>query len=482
MKLLERSINNRFLVFINVILIITGCIAKPESARSVTLPSLNPIVKKVIPAVVNVKTSFVVERNLNNYFPFNSPNFKMPEHFKRFFKQPGSRSPGKFRNRGVGSGVIISKDGYILTNNHVVERASDIKVKLNNNKEYNAKVIGKDPKTDIALIKINAKEELPYANLGDSSGLNIGDWVIAIGNPFGLSHTVTAGIVSAKGRKNVNPSGRQGYYNFIQTDASINPGNSGGPLIDMKGRVVGINTAIIRTAQGIGFAIPINLAKSLIPQLKSKGRVTRSWIGIRIQRVTGDLAKSFGLDSAKGALVSDVIEGTPGHKAGLKAGDIIIKFDGKEIKDSSDLPWYASMAGVGKKVEVEIFRKGKTKTLKIKLEEMPDHIGKKRRLPRKSAEEKGVLGIKVRNIPSERRRSLGLDKKDGGVVVSGIDRSSRAYEAGLRRGYVILRLNDEDISGPEQFIKILKSVKKGTIVRMFVKVRSGSMFLAFKKQ
>ncbi len=474
----KNSIN---VIFAAATIIAAGCFIRPVPGMSGTIPSLNPIIKKLVPAVVNVKTEFKMKSNINGDNRFRGPDFDLPDDFKKYFKgfpgMPFPRIPRDFRKKGEGSGVIISGDGYILTNNHVIDNATSIIVKMNDRRQFKAKVIGKDPKSDIALIKIDSKEKLPYAELGDSSGLKIGDWVIAIGNPFGLEHTVTAGIVSAKGRKEVNPGGRQGYYNFIQTDASINPGNSGGPLIDMNGKVVGINTAIIASGQGIGFAIPINLAKSLIPQLKARGKVTRSWIGIRIQKVTDELAKSFGLKRAGGALVSEVMKNGPGEKAGIKTGDIILTFDGREINDSSDLPLITSMAGVGKEVEIVVLRDRKKKRLRVKLGELPDDTsitGKEDRGKTGTP----VLGIKVRKLSESERKQYGIGKS-GGVMVEDVDPGSMASEAGLRQGHVIIKLNGRKISGPRGFNIMLKGVKKGETVRMFIKIRDGSMFIAF---
>lgn len=468
-------------IFTALTIIFGGCITKPAAVMSGPIPSFNPIVKKLAPAVVNVKTEYTIKNNFNNDNRFRRPDFDVPDHFKKYFRDfpgmPFPRIPKEFRKKGVGSGLIISGDGYILTNNHVIDNATSITVKLNDRRQFTAKVIGKDSGSDIALIKVDSKEKLPYAELGDSSGLMIGDWVIAIGNPFGLEHTVTAGIVSAKGRKEINPGGKQGYYNFIQTDASINPGNSGGPLIDMNGKVVGINTAIIASGQGIGFAIPINLAKSLIPQLKARGKVTRSWIGIRIQRVTEELARSFGLKNARGALVSEVMKNGPGEKAGIKAGDIILTFDGRKINDSSDLPLITSMAGVGKEVEIVVLRNKKKLRLKVKLGELPDNMGITGKKEHRGSGSP-VMGIKVRELNKSEREHYGIGM-GGGVMVEDVDPNGMAYEAGLRNGHVILKLNGRKISGPQSFKMMLKGVKKGETVRMFIKIRNGSMFIAF---
>src|SRR3990172_5254824 len=288
-------------------------------------PSFEVIDKKTMPVVVNISTT--TQRSGRG-----GSNDPIEEFFNRFF---GETPPRENSQRSLGSGILISKDGEILTNYHVVRNADAIKVKLADQTEFEARLIGKDDRTDLAMIKIRRSGgNLPFARLGSSSHLDVGDWVMAIGNPFGLDHTVTAGIVSAKGRV----IGAGPYDNFIQTDASIHPGNSGGPLFNLKGEVIGINTAIIAGGQGVGFATPINMAKDILLQLKEKGRVTRGWIGVSIQEVTPDLAKSFGLKDKQGALVSSINKDEPADKGGIKAGDIIIEFDGKEIKEVSDLP------------------------------------------------------------------------------------------------------------------------------------------------
>ena len=439
------------------------------------LPSFTEIVKKAQPAVVNISTTQVVKQR---GLPFGGQHgFQMPDYFERFF---GQQIPREYKNKGLGTGFIISQEGYILTNNHVVEKAEEILVKLNDDREFEAKIIGTDPKTDIALIKIDSKKDLPFIEFGDSSKLQIGDWVLAIGNPFGLEHTVTAGIISAKGRKEVNPGGRQGYYNFIQTDASINPGNSGGPLRDLEGHVIGINTAINAAGQGIGFAIPVNMAKKLLPQLKSKGKVTRSWIGIRIQKITDELAKSFGMKETRGALVSEVVENGPADKAGIKSGDVILEFDGEPVKNSNDLPWLASMAGVGKKVNIKVYRDGYVKTLSIKLGEMPDNNSES--LPNSIEEdvEEKTLGLKIKNLTKEMQKSLGIQAQEG-VVVADVNSDSKSFEAGVRRGDIIVKVNSTEIKSVKSFIKTVEKIKDGGVVRLFIKRQGGSLFLAFEK-
>src|SRR5574341_213043 len=286
--------------------------------------------------------------------------------FEDFWNNFFGTLPREQKRRSLGSGFIVSDAGYILTNNPVVEQAEEITGTLLDKGEHNAKVVGTAPKPDIALIKSNAGKKLPYVRLGDSEALEIGEWVVAIGNPFGLGHTVTAGIVSAKGR--IIGSGP--YDDFIQTDASINPGNSGGPLFNLKGEVMGINTAIVQGGQGIGFATPIHLAKSILGQLKEKGRVVRGWLGVYIQRLTPDMAESLGVAGKKGALVADVTKEGPAAKAGIRSGDVIVKFDGKAVSDEHELPQAVASTKVGKKVDVVVLREGKEFTIPVTIGEM----------------------------------------------------------------------------------------------------------------
>jgi serine protease Do len=323
----------------------------------------------------------------------------------------------------------------ILTNNHVVENAKDITVTLADKREFSAKVVGRDPKTDLAVLKIEPTGDLPVAKLGDSDTLQVGDWVMAIGNPFGLSNTVTAGIVSAKGRV----IGAGPYDDFIQTDAPINPGNSGGPLFNERGEVVGINSAIFSQSGGnigIGFALPVNLAKQLLPELETTGSVTRGWLGVSIQKVTPDLAKSLGLDNAQGALVADVTSSSPADKGGIKRGDVIVSYSGKKIDESSTLPALVAATPVGKTVPLEVIRNGKTKTLEVtvsKLTEQEVAIDE-------PTAQKGKWGLALRDLRPEERERLGL-KEDEGVMVTGVQPDSPAAESGVQVGDVILQVN-----------------------------------------
>ena len=365
--------------------------APPAAAQAVPAPaegkgrpdSFAALVKEVKPAVVNISTTQVIRAPRGRPLPFG-PN--LDELFERYF---GDRIPREQRTQSLGSGFLIDKDGYILTNNHVIERASMIMVKLSGNgREYEAKVIGRDPRTDLALIKIDARADLPVVRLGDSDALDVGDWVIAIGNPFGLAQTVTAGIVSAKGRV----IGAGPYDDFIQTDASINPGNSGGPLFNARGEVVGINTAIFSETGGsigIGFATPINLAKELLPQLKAKGRVSRGWLGVSIQPMTPELQRQLRLPTASGALVAEVMEGSPADRAGIQPGDLIIAFDGKEIRDSAELPRLVAATPLGKEVLVRLVRGAREVSVKVTIRELQE---------RAAASTEGPISVAVKPI------------------------------------------------------------------------------------
>ena len=338
---------------------------------SVTPDSFADLAEKLKPAVVNISTSKTVRSGGLQMFrePFGqgSPfeQFFGDDFFRRFF---GDIPERQFEQKSLGSGFIISEDGYIFTNNHVVEKADEILVKLSDEKEYKAKVVGTDQNIDIALLKIEPDGRLPVVTLGDSSRLRVGDWVVAIGNPFGLNQTVTAGIVSAKGRV----IGAGPYDDFIQTDASINPGNSGGPLFNLAGEVVGINTAIVAQGQGIGFAIPVNMAKDVLDDLKTRGKVVRGWLGVSIQEISEDIAKNLNLKSREGALVADVFEGDPADKAGLRTGDVIVGIDGEKVKDTHDLLQKIARMRVGQKTTVQVLRNGKEMIFSVTVSERPD--------------------------------------------------------------------------------------------------------------
>ncbi len=443
----------------------------PAGRDLVQLPSLAPLVEKVEGAVLTITVEGTANASANEPF------------FRGFgFGFPAPDMPTK----GQGTGFLIHEDGFALTNHHVIENADTIKVRLGSTQEwYDARVIGTDPKTDVALIKLEGnRRDWPYIPLGDSDRLGIGDFVVAVGNPFGLSQTVSMGIISANHRRDIMPSGRQGLYDFLQTDAAINPGNSGGPLINLRGEVVGINAAVNRAGQGLGFAIPINLVKKLVPQLQSSGSVSRSLIGIAIREVTPELAKGFGLEAPRGALVAQVVEDGPAAEAGIEPGDIVTTFDGKPIGDHSDLPLLAAHAGVGKKVKVDVLRDGRRKTLNVKLGELPKGDGPVHphlRQGQGEAADAGKLGIKVQSLDDEMRRRLDLRSGARGAVVIGVQPGSPAADAGLRPGDLIIKANGKQVGSARDFVKAAGKVQSGRVVKMLVRRGGSTIFLAVVK-
>ncbi len=425
--------------------------------------SFADLAEKLKPAVVNISTTKTVRPRGGMLFgsPFGEGSpfdryFGGDDFFNKFFGEGQQR---EFKQKSLGSGFIISFDGYIFTNNHVVEQADKILVKLSNGeKEYEAKVIGRDAKTDIALIQIKPDKDkkLAVADIGDSDKLRVGDWVLAIGNPFGLSQTVTAGIVSAKGRV----IGAGPYDNFIQTDASINPGNSGGPLFSMDGKVVGINTAIIAQGQGIGFAIPINTASTMLPQLKAKGSISRGWLGISIQDVTEDIAKAMKLKETTGALIADVFEGDPADKAGLKAGDVIVEINGKPVKNSHELLMLVAAFTVGEKVDVRVIREGQVKRFSVTIAE--------RKEKDELAAGSGHFGMKVRDITPDIARRLGLPEQTGVIVVA-VQEGSTADEAGIRPQDIILQINWVNITSSKDYEREILKASGREVVLLKIK-------------
>jgi serine protease Do len=447
------------------------------------LPNFADLAEQLRPAVVNISTVATETAGPQGPIPhpFGGPGGRGgpgdPNEQFRDFWEPFERyfgQPRKQKQRSLGSGFVIDADGLIVTNNHVVENADEIVVQTATDKEYKAKVVGRDPKTDLAVIRIDPDgEKLTPVKLGDSDKLRVGDWIFAIGNPFGLSNTVTAGIVSAKGRF----IGQGSYDDFIQTDAAINPGNSGGPLVNLKGEVVGINSAIYSRSGGnigIGFAIPINLAKELIPQLKEKGKVVRGWLGVYIQKVTPEIAESLKLESSHGALVADVMDDTPAGEAGVQVGDVIVEFDGHPVKESTDLPLLVARTPIGKRAQMKIIRDGAEKTLTVTVGELKE-------------EEVAVasggsseLGIAVQNLTPEIAESLGIDPKTKGVVVAGIEPGSPADDAGLQRGDVILEVNRTPVPNESAYKKALKRVEKGKSALLLVRRGDNTIFMALK--
>lgn len=410
--------------------------------------------KKVTPSVVNIST---VSRKKSV-----QPFFEMNPLFEDFFGAPQTR-----RDKSLGSGFLISTDGYIVTNDHVVRDAESIQVKLSNDKVYDAKVVGGDPKTDIAVIKINTTA-LPVAVLGDSDKLDVGQWAIAIGNPFGLDRTMTVGVISATGRSNV---GIETYENFIQTDASINPGNSGGPLLNVYGEVIGINTAIVAAGQGIGFAIPINMAKPVFTQLIQKGSVSRGYMGVTIQPVTEELATSFGLKQARGALVNDIIKGSPADKAGVLQGDVITALNGTEVKDPSHLQRLVAEAGIGKTAKITVFRDGKNIELNMTLASA-DSAPKQRRDSGGGQHQGGegdLLGLVIEDA-----------EQGAGVVVVDVVRNGAAAEAGIRRGDLIVSINRKRVSNKAEYSRILQQAGRSGSLTILVRRGDASIYFALR--
>jgi len=445
------------------------------SQAGVAPESFADLVKKNSPAVVNVFTERVVKgrdriREFFGPMPFGpGPHDQFREFFEKFFGD----IPKDFRQRSLGTGFIIDSKGLMVTNNHVIEGAEKIKVKLAEGKEHDAEVKGRDPKTDLALLQIKGPGPFPYLPLGDSDAIQVGDWVLAIGNPFGLGHTVTQGIISAKGRV----IGAGPYDNFLQTDAAINPGNSGGPLINLKGEVVGINTAIVATGQGIGFAIPSNLAKSIIPQLEEKGKVTRGMLGVQVQTVTPELAKSFGLAEPRGALVAEVNPGTPAEKAGIKRGDIIIEFNGTPIKEMNELPRLVAATPPGTKVTVKVLRDGKEKTFSLTVTELKEE---RQALLGDEEEEEGIsVGLAVENLTPELARRFGL-KETQGVVVMRVVPGSAAAEAGIRPGDVILELNGQAVRSAIDLQAQLKKMPPGAYARLLIRRLGHTLYITME--
>jgi len=447
-------------------------------AQTNELPDFTGLVEKHGAAVVNISAT-QTSNTLNNHISPEMPGIPENSPFYDFFKrhmQPFP-APRKSEPKSLGSGFIISSDGYILTNAHVVETADEITVKLNDKREFVAEVIGTDQKTDIALIKINATE-LPKVTQGNPENLRVGEWVIAIGSPFGFEHSVTAGIVSAKGRS----LAQENYVPFIQTDVAINPGNSGGPLFNMKGEVVGINSQIYsRTGgfMGLSFAIPINVATEIAGQLKVSGKVSRGRIGVMIQEVTKELAESFGLSDSKGALVVSVEKSSPADLAGIKARDIILQFDEKEVTTSSDLPRIVGNTKPGSKVSVQVWRNSSFKTIKIEVGETRSDEATDSRKSRqnKKPDTSNRLGLALNEITAEQKKQLDIT---GGLLVEDVQPNGIASRSGIRIGDIILGFNSTDVKNVDQFNQLLNQTKSGKNIALLIKRGDLTTFITMK--
>jgi len=467
-----------FAMLLAAVIIFSGAFYPPYSiaAKSDTaflLPdSFSNLAESASPAVVNIRTVKTIKGGGRVFRQFKKGPFgeddPMKDFFDRFFDEDHKRD---FKQRSLGSGFIIDKDGYIVTNNHVIDNADKIVVILNDEKEFEAQIVGRDKNTDLSLIKIESNHNLPVLRFGDSDTLKVGQWVVAIGNPFGLEQTVTAGIVSAKGR--VIGSGP--YDDFIQTDASINPGNSGGPLLNMKGEVVGINTAIIAGGQGIGFAIPVNLAKNIIAQLKSTGEVTRGWLGVGIQDISEEVAEYYGIKEKKGVLVTEVFPGDPADLAGIKPKDIILSVNGKAVESARQLTSMIADISVGDKIQIKINRDGKAKTIDVKIAKREEtKIFGRSTQERKQSQ----LGIQASEITPETARRFNL-KDTAGIIVVGVDPESKAAEAGLQVHDVIREINHKNITSLSDFNKMIDDIPEGETINLFIR-RLNRGFLVIK--
>ncbi len=449
--------------------------SSPAGASGFIPASFAQVAKMVKPAVVNINTVQVIKN------PWKDQEGQMREFFgndffQRFFGVP----EGDLKQNSLGSGVIVDKAGYVLTNNHVVEKASEIKVKLADGREFKAKIVGKDSKTDIAVIKIQKGSDFPVAAMGDSDVLEVGDWVVAVGSPFGLEQTVTHGIISAKGRV----IGQGPYDDFLQTDAAINPGNSGGPLVNLKGEVVGINSAIETNTgsyAGVSFAIPINIAKNIYSQLVKNGKVIRGWLGVTIQPLTEELAKNFKFSSKDGVLVSGVQEGGPADKSGIKNGDVIVEFNGTKVTNPRELQNAVAAFPVDQEAEIKYFRNGESETAKVKVSEREKGEAAYRGTseePEGNTENK--LGFGVEEITDQIRANYKIKAKEG-VIVDAVDPSSPAAEAGLAQGDVIEEINNLKVKDLQSFNKIAGSLKAGANVVMLVERQGMTQYLTFKE-
>jgi len=452
-----------------------------SSAGAASLPDFTGLVTKVSPAVVNISTSQKVQMPSGGSKGQDMPDIPkgtpFGDFFRRFFGDPDSPPP-EFDSKSLGSGFVISHDGYVLTNRHVIEDADKIVVRLSDRREFDAKVVGSDKRSDIALLKIDA-HDLPVVKIGDSEKLKVGEWVLAIGSPFGFDHSVTAGIVSAKGRS--LPS--ENYVPFIQTDVAINPGNSGGPLFNMNGEVVGINSQIYsRTGgfMGLSFAIPINVTMNVVEQLKSKGYVSRGWLGILIQDVTQDLAESFNMKKPMGALVARVLPSSPAEEAGIKVGDVIVAYRDHPVNSSSMLPPMVGGTQVGKTVDIKVIRDGKMKTLHVKIAELPKEkdlqlSSNEPQAPESVTERR--LGISVSSLSESQRKDFNL--KDSGVYVEQVD-DGPARDAGIQRGDVLLKINGVDIKGVGHLNNLVSDLPKDKSVPVLIQRHNSPLFLALK--
>jgi serine protease Do len=442
----------------------TDGMGKAGPAGTVNLPAFVKLARALGPAVVNIVAIQAGE----------DPRTLLERQLAPEGKPHGN-------GKGQGTGFIIHKSGLILTNAHVVEGSDDIRVRLVDEREISARLVGKDERTDIALLQIEAEGALPVAPLGNSDNVQIGEWVIAIGNPFGLDHTVTAGIVSAKGRRDVRPgNSNTGFYDFIQTDASINPGNSGGPLINANGDVIGINTAMNAQAQGIGFAIPINMVKVIVPLLRQHGHAPRSWLGVYPQGLTPALRKAFKTGPRTGALLSDVVPDSPASRAGLRTGDLIYEFDGQKIVRADDLTWLVATTSAGRKIPLQLLRDGVPMHIEVALAAAPDD-GEAPPQPKATGSHKSSLGMTVSEISPSIARELG-NAQLRGVVVMAVEPESPAIEAGIERGDLLERVADVEIRSLDDYARVVRAIPAGQLIRVLLRREGRNTWVAFPKR
>lgn len=463
-----------------LILFAAGINSSWATNNALGLPDFTKLVETQSAAVVNISTTQKIERQGLPQRPHGlPPGAPFDDFLKRFFGgEEGRGRPDLFDAKSLGSGFIISKDGYLLTNNHVIKEADEIIVRLSDRREFVAEVIGMDQRSDVALLKIDA-DDLPVVKLGNSNKLKVGEWVLAIGSPFGFDHTVTAGIVSAKGRSLPN----ENYVPFIQTDVAINPGNSGGPLFNLDGEVVGINSQIYsRTGgfMGLSFAIPMDVAMNVVEQLKSSGHVTRGWFGILIQDVTRELAESFEMKKPIGALVAKVLSDSPAEKAGIKVGDVIVAFNGEEVVSSSALPPMVGSARVGEEIETKLIREGKSITIEVVIGELPLDDDLKLSAAEASGQKIEIEPLMLVISELEDTQKAILEDGKSGVYVDSVARGGAAARAGLRKGDIIVMLNNQNIDGVKAFKATVEGLTAGRSVPILVQRRSGPVFLALK--
>ncbi len=463
-----RTMKHYVIIFMVGIFFVTGVGLEPAPAKTKDIPmvpaNFAELAELAKPGVVNIRTVRTIKgggRVFRHFFGEPFGNRRNP--FEDFFGPNGNQPGREHKERSLGSGFIIDREGYIVTNNHVIAEADEIKVKLSNGKEFDAEVVGRDPKTDLALIRIKDAEKLKPLPLGDSKTLKVGTWVVAIGSPFGLEQTVTQGIVSAKGRS----IGAGPYDDFIQTDASINPGNSGGPLLNLEGEVVGINTAIVARGQGIGFAIPIDMARSIVDQLKDKGEVTRGWLGVQIRDLDESLASYYKVKAFSGVYVENVVPGDPADQAGIRSGDIITTVDGQPVASGRELANLIASIPVGQKTRIALMRDGKKKNISVKIAKQ---AGDKLQIASKKSSNDD-LGLRVTELSSERAIQLGMDEKEQGVLVIEVEPDSRADAAGVRVGDIIKGVNLKKIKGVKEYQKLVSAVDKDEAINLLVKRR-----------